>query len=771
ANAQLEVVYHYIPSNAIKPGNYTIVQTNVPPGYLQGKTSSNGTVLPPNGPPPSIPVVFTGNNSPNNDFGELTPGSLSGSVYVDTNNDGIRETNEAGIGGVTITLTPTSGSSGVVSILTAADGTYQFNNLLPGVYAIQETQPTNYLEGKNTVGSLGGTVTADLFSSITVPVGGAGINYNFGELLASSLAGKVYVDANDNGVLDPSEAGIAAVTLTLSGTNDLGNAVNATTTTGSDGTYSFNGLRPGTYTIVETQPANYLDGKTTAGSAGGIAGINQISSIALASAINGVSYNFGEISNGTLSGKVYVDNNDNGVLDPGEPGIASVTLTLTGTNDLGTAISLTTATAADGTYSFYNLRPGTYTIVDTPPANYFTGKTTAGTDGGSPGVNKISSFTLPPSATATGYNFGEIPPSSLAGNVYVDNNNNGIEDPGEQGIGDVTITLTGVNDQNISVSATTVTAPNGTYSFTGLRPGVYGITETQPTAYNPGKLTLGSLGGQTANDQFLSVSVQPGQNGVQYNFGELILIKNSSGNNPFTPININLTFLSKLQLLSNSQQILQEATQLAYYVDGVYSITLGRHADTAALSYFTLQLLEGGMSQQAFVSFMLSTPEHMASEINSSYLTILGRPADAGGLAYFEGLMNSGVSIDDINATLLTSPEFQARFSSNQAFVQGLYQAVLGRAPSAADLSFWQAQLTGGTQRLMLAEEILHSTESIADEIKLDYLNILGRQADTASLNAWVSMIQNGQMTEPQVATALMCSTEFFDRVMAAAGL
>ena len=996
ANAQIEVIYHYIPSNAIKPGKYVVVQTVEPPGFLDGQDSSNGNVIPNSIGTDSIPVTFTGNTSPNNDFGELLPGSLSGNVYVDSNNNGIKEVNEAGIAGVTVILTNSNGSTAPISTVTAADGSYQFNNLLPGTYSIQETQPTSYLDGKDTLGSLGGTQANDLFTSISLNVGVSGINYNFGELLASSLAGKVYVDTNNNGVLDPSEAGIASVTLTLTGTNDLGTPVSATTTTAADGTYSFNGLRPGTYTIVETQPANYLDGKTNVGSLGGVVSNNQIATIPLPSGTNGVSYNFGEISNGTLSGKVYVDGNDNGVLDPGETGIGSVTLTLTGTNDLGNPVSLTTTTAADGTYSFTSLRPGTYSVVETQPANFLDGKTSAGSNGGVAGVNQITAITLPVSATATSYNFGEllaatlggtvyydanangvldpsetgIPsvsvtltgindlgnsvslttttaadgtysftnlrpglyaigdiqpanfltgksspgsdggvagvnqitavtlpvsakatsynfgyvltgtlagtvyvdnndngiddpgeagiggvtviltgtndqgtsisastttaadgsysfknlrpgtysvqetqpanyldgkttagsvggsaginqitsinfptaakavsynfgellPGSLAGNVYLDSNNNGIEDPGEKPLGGVTITLTGVNDQGVAVAGTTTTAPDGTYSFIGLRPGAYGITETQPTAFLDGKTTLGSIGGQASPNQFSNVPVLESQNGVQYNFGELPVINNSTGNHPFVPININLTFLSKLQLLSNSQQIQQEATQLAYYVDGVYTITLGRHADPDGLSYFTLQLLRG-MSQQAFVSYMLTTPEHMASEINSSYLTILGRTADAGGLSYFEGLMSSGVSINTINATLLNSPEFLARFPSNQAYVQGLYQAVLGRAPTAADVTFWSGQLAAGASRMAIAEQILNSGESIADEIKLDYLNILGRNADPGSLNQWVSMIQNGQMTEPQVASILLTSPEFFNRILAAAGL
>ena len=108
ANAQISVVYHYIPSNAIKPGNYTIVQTQEPPGYLDGKESSGGVVIPNSIGTDLIPVVFTGSSSTDNDFGELLPASLSGTVYVDTNNNGIKEAGEAGIGGVTVKLTGTS---------------------------------------------------------------------------------------------------------------------------------------------------------------------------------------------------------------------------------------------------------------------------------------------------------------------------------------------------------------------------------------------------------------------------------------------------------------------------------------------------------------------------------------------------------------------------------------------------------------------------------------------------------------------------------------
>ncbi|ARJ04159.1 hypothetical protein GCM10010988_28860 [Cnuibacter physcomitrellae] len=64
----------------------------------------------------------------------------------------------------------------------------------------------------------------------------------------------------------------------------------------------------------------------------------------------------------TIGDRVWLDSNYDGIQDPSEPGVGDVTVTLTGTEDNGTAVSLTTTTAADGSYRFTNLRAGSYTV-------------------------------------------------------------------------------------------------------------------------------------------------------------------------------------------------------------------------------------------------------------------------------------------------------------------------------------------------------------------------------------------------------------------------
>src|SRR5262249_52585356 len=110
-----------------------------------------------------------------------------------------------------------------------------------------------------------------------------------------ALSGFVYLDANNDGLKQETEAGIAGVKVTLTGTNDLGQAVSLAATTSPTGAYAFSGLRPGTYTLTETQRAGYLNGKATVGSQGGTAGLDKFF-IALGAGVQGVNNNFGELA-------------------------------------------------------------------------------------------------------------------------------------------------------------------------------------------------------------------------------------------------------------------------------------------------------------------------------------------------------------------------------------------------------------------------------------------------------------------------------------------
>ncbi|MCI0378734.1 MAG: choice-of-anchor E domain-containing protein [Gemmataceae bacterium] len=180
--SKVSVIYKYVPSNCLQAGAYSIVQTTQPAGLLDGQESSGGVVVANSAGTDTIAVTLADADLTDNNFGEVA-GSLSGFVYVDRDDDGVKDADEGGISGVSVTLSGTDVSGQVdQTATTGIDGSYSFTGLLAGTYELTETQPDNFNDGKDTIGSQGGTVANDHFSGIALAAGQNGTDNNFGEI-------------------------------------------------------------------------------------------------------------------------------------------------------------------------------------------------------------------------------------------------------------------------------------------------------------------------------------------------------------------------------------------------------------------------------------------------------------------------------------------------------------------------------------------------------------------------------------------------------------
>jgi hypothetical protein len=109
-------------------------------------------------------------------------------------------------------------------------------------------------------------------------------------------------------------------------------------------------------------------------------------------------------------------------------------------------------------------------------------------------------------------------PASLSGYVYNDSQVTAF--PG------VTVTVTGTDYLGHTVTLTTTTDVNGYYSFTGLLAGTYTISHTTPAGYTDDSWSVGTVNGQQdgalQNGALANIVLQPGDQGVSYNFGEFL---------------------------------------------------------------------------------------------------------------------------------------------------------------------------------------------------------------------------------------------------------
>ena len=410
-----------------------------------------------------------------------------------------------------------------------------------------------------------------------------------------SIGSLVWHDANNNGVYDAGESPVAGVTVEIWRSDVSGNLVTLekTVTTASDGTYSQKGLAPGPYRVripaanfgtgaplvalntsstlrgsLDNQTDNDNNGLQTAA---GQEALSPVIVLGIGSEPvdgTGVPNEFGPgaaldnnsvDANGdmtvdfgfyspandqanlcSLGSMVWNDLDNDGLQDAGEPGIAGVVLDLY-LND--TTLWATTTTAADGTFFFHDLPPGSWTV-RVPAANFATGGALAATPatggtvvnldnqtdgdnnalqpGGlftearSPAITLTAGAEPTTTETGTGYDkdntspyvdangdmtldFGFTPTYSLGNRVFADLDNDGTLDAGEAGIGGVVMKLflaDGSGNPTGTALASTTTDSGGFYRFDNRVAGTYVVVVDK--ANSPALATsLGSTGAST----------------------------------------------------------------------------------------------------------------------------------------------------------------------------------------------------------------------------------------------------------------------------------
>ena len=523
-------------SFTVDPGTYT-VSVSAPTGYSFTGAGAGG-----NGALDSdvdaagnaSVTLLPGQNNPDIDAGVYRPASLSQTVWFDADRDGRLNNGEIGAAGVKVILLDASGKPVQgAEATTDANGNYQFTNLKPGTYSVQfdkSTLPAGYDFTSAAQGAPGsGGSDADAGNGKTAQVtlaSGEDMTLRAGLVVQQATIGdRVWEDKNGNGVQDAGETGIVGVKVDL---KDASGNVVKTTTTGADGKYSFT-VDPGKYSISVTAPS----GMTATGQHDGADGVDsdingagQSDLVTLAPGQTNSNVDAGFYKGATLGDRVWLDTNRNGVQDTGETGVAGVKVLLL--DAAGNPTGVTATTDASGSYSFTNLKPGTYSVQfdkSTLPSNHvFTSADSGSNDAKDSDANvntgKTANVTLNSGDVFSDMDAGIVAVQAKLGDtVWEDKNANGVQDAGEAGIGGVTVQL---KDSAGKVVQTTTTAADGKYSFTA-DPGAYTVSVTAPTGFQFTGKDVGSDDNKdsdfASNGQSGSITLNAGDNDTSVDAG------------------------------------------------------------------------------------------------------------------------------------------------------------------------------------------------------------------------------------------------------------
>lgn len=412
-----------------------------------GSLNNTATVT----PPLDTTDPDLGNNS-STDSNTLLTGTLTGVVYLDTNNNNGEDSGE-GLPNITVVITTSVGT--VFTVTTDSNG--GFSATVPAgdtqVDVVDTDLPTGVVQ-------IEGTDT----TTVTVPAGGTASDIN-GYELEGQVYGHIFEDVNGDGNQDTGEPDLPNVSVVI--TDAFG--VAQTVTTDANGNYTATVPIGNGSTFTDTVSVDVVESTLPAGSIQ-TAGTDPDAVVVTAGTATNAG-NDGYQRQGLVQGVVYMDENGDGVYTVGtDTPLPAVTVTITDSN----GIAYTLVTNATGAYS--QTVPAGDTLVDIdnsdpdlPADVVLTG-----------GSTDPTTVTVPGGGSATD-DTGYVLLASLGDRVWLDLNGDGAQDANEPGLEGVVVNLS-LAGNHVS---TTTTGPTGYYNFSDLRPGNY-IISLDPTTLPAG---------------------------------------------------------------------------------------------------------------------------------------------------------------------------------------------------------------------------------------------------------------------------------------------
>jgi hypothetical protein len=203
-------------------------------------------------------------------------------------------------------------------------------------------------------------------------------------------------------------------------------------------------------------------------------------------------------------------------------------------------------------------------------------------------------------------------------------------------------------------------------------------------------------------------------------------------------------------------------SRTARYLNRVSQLFQGRPASPAELEYWDGRLTYEGGGHHPIALELAQSETWAGRRIAAMYRDVLGREPDGAGSAYWLDQVRNGMRLDEVGIYFYGSDEYVAASGSPPAYVERLYQRLLGRGSDADGLAYWVRALESGRARPQdLAAGFYLSAESRGQRVRELYLTVLEREPDPNGAAYWVQRL--AEVDDVVMAAELASSHESFE--------
>ena len=349
----------------------------------------------------------------------------------------------------------------------------------------------------------------------------------------------------------------------------------------------------------------------------------------------------------------------------------------------------------------------------------------------------------------------------------------------------------GIKSMDIALSTDYVTSMDASVSQAGIAvvegctSSLPAITLTVETCFNVTSSSTNQIQWASTNTSVANVN---GDKIVGVSAGSCDIVGSYGGREFRVPVNVYNATASYGRSISAERY-----NSTLTFVNRLYSIAMGRVADTNGLLSWTNSIINGSNTGASAARGFLCSPEYTSRGVSNEqfvdtlYKVFFDRDADAAGRSAWIEALNSQ-SRDSVMDGFIDSNEWAtvclrfgimsggngtASFTVEPnddviAFATRLYTTCLNRRPDQNGLMAWARQLanlkdsgSNAAHGFFFSDEMLNNPVSDEEYVTRLYLTFMDRNPDEAGFNAWVGQLNSGAASREEVFNGFAASDEF----------